>query len=230
MRVNQHTAISGTKALLVPYEAHHVVKYHGWMQDPDIQEATASEPMTLEEEYENQQSWRTSVDKLTFIICEPVAATETIITAKNQDANARMIGDVNFFLYLDDEAEETASDVLIGEVDVMIAAKEHRGKGYGEAAVRNLLIYIETHVDAILQEYAQNGQARSLRALMVKIQQGNKGSRALFEKLGFKQMGDVNYFGEVKMVLDWRGGLKNRDDAWIAVAKEYRELKYQAEA
>ncbi|OAR00541.1 hypothetical protein LLEC1_00498, partial [Akanthomyces lecanii] len=225
--VQLFTAISGTKALLVPYEAHHVVKYHGWMQDSDIQEATASEPLTLEEEYENQQSWRTSADKLTFIICEPVGTTETVITAQNQDASTRMIGDVNFFLYLDDEAEG-ASDVLIGEIDVMIAAKEHRGKGYGGAAVRNLLIYIETHIDAILQEYAQVGHTRSLRALMVKIQQGNMGSRALFEKLGFQQTGDINYFGEIKMVLDWGEGVKNRDDAWTGVAKEYRELQYQA--
>lgn len=186
--------------------------------------------MTREEEYENQQSWRTSTDKLTFIICEPVAATEPVITAQNQDADAHMIGDVNFFLYLDDEDEDSASDVLIGEIDVMIAAKEHRGKGYGEAAVRNLLVYIETHMNAILQEYEQGRQTKSLRALMVKIQQGNRGSRALFEKLGFAQVGDVNYFGEVKLVLGWRDHVINRDDAWIAVAKEYRELKYVAEA
>jgi hypothetical protein len=36
-----------------------------------MQEATASERLTLEEEYENQESWRASHDKLTFIICEP---------------------------------------------------------------------------------------------------------------------------------------------------------------
>lgn len=185
--------------------------------------------MTLEEEYENQQSWRTSADKLTFIICEAVAPTETVITARKQDADAHMIGDVNFFLYLDDEdGDQGASDALVGEVDVMIAAKEHRGHGYGEAAVRSLLVYVQTHTDAILQEYAQGGESKSLRALMVKIQQGNKGSRALFEKLGFQQVGDVNYFGEVKMVLDWRDGVKSRGDAWTATLKEYRELKYEA--
>ncbi|TQV90882.1 hypothetical protein V2A60_008349 [Cordyceps javanica] len=230
MRINQHTAISGPGVLLVPYEAHHVDKYHGWMQDPDIQEATASEPMTLEEEFENQQSWRTSADKLTFIICEPVTATDTAINAKQQDADTHMVGDVNFFLYSDDEDEnsESASKSLIGEVDVMIAAKEHRGRGYGEAAVRHLLIYIETHLDAILGEYAQGSSTKSLRALMVKIQQGNKGSRALFQKLGFTQTGEVNYFGEVKMVLGWGEGVRSRDNAWTAAAQEHRELKYEA--
>ncbi|EGX89662.1 Acyl-CoA N-acyltransferase [Cordyceps militaris CM01] len=227
MRVNQNTAISAAKALLVPYEAHHVVKYHGWMQDPDIQEATASEPMTLEEEYENQQSWRTSADKLTFLICEPVVAgTETIITAQKQDADPHMVGDVNFFLHLDDD--DGGGDALIGEVDVMIAAKEHRGQGYGEAAVRSLLLYIQTNLDAVLEEYAQGGAVKSLRALMVKIQQGNTGSRALFEKVGFTQVGGVNYFGEIKMLLEWRDGVKGRDDAWRAAARGYQELRYEA--
>ncbi|OAA56415.1 Acyl-CoA N-acyltransferase [Cordyceps fumosorosea ARSEF 2679] len=220
-------AISGARALLVPYEAHHVVKYHGWMQDPDIREATASEPMTLEEEYENQQSWRTSADKLTFIICKPATTADTSITAQKQDASARMVGDVNFFLYADDEEGQGGGtdNALIGEVDVMIAAKEHRGRGYGEAAVRHLLLYIQTHLDAVLEEQPGN---RSLRALMVKIQQGNRGSRGLFEKLGFAQQGDVNYFGEVKMVLDWRDGVRDRDAAWAAAAREHREVKYEA--
>lgn len=196
----------------------------------DIQAATASEPMTLEEEYENQQSWRTSADKLTFIICEPAAAGTTVISAQKQDANAHMVGDVNFFLHLDDDEddEEGGKNTLIGEVDVMIADKEHRGQGYGEAAVRSLLLYLHTHLSAILEEYAQGGTTPSLRALMVKIQESNKGSRALFEKLGFKQMGDVNYFGEVKLVLDWEDGVKDRSESWTTAAATYRELEYEA--
>ena len=71
--------------LLVPYSAHHVPKYHEWMKDPvgavssryryeshdqqEIQLATASEPLTLDQEYAMQQSWRADADKLTFIIC-----------------------------------------------------------------------------------------------------------------------------------------------------------------
>jgi hypothetical protein len=32
--INKALAITTSKALLVPYEAHHVLTYHAWMQDP----------------------------------------------------------------------------------------------------------------------------------------------------------------------------------------------------
>ncbi|KAI1135091.1 GNAT domain-containing protein [Hypoxylon sp. FL0543] len=72
MKLNENIAISTGKVLLVPYDAHHVPRYHQWMEDAAIREATASERLTLDEEYENQISWREACDKLTFIICEPL--------------------------------------------------------------------------------------------------------------------------------------------------------------
>lgn len=202
--------------------------------------------MTLEEEYENQQSWRTSADKLTFIICEPVDAVTAIdletVTAGKQDANKHMIGDVNFFLYPDDEDERgvvatedgNAQQRLIGEVDVMIASKDDRGKGYGEGAVRALLIYLQRHIFDVLAEYTSNTQQGSgssgdvqLTSLMVKIKESNAGSRALFQKLGFKQQGEVNYFGEIKMMADWVHGIEALDLSWAATAKEYAEAGYE---
>ncbi|RSL92732.1 hypothetical protein CEP52_013648 [Fusarium oligoseptatum] len=165
------------------------------MQDPDIQEATASEPMTLEEEYENQQSWRTSSDKLTFIVCAPLEEVTSIIKAGTADADELMRGDINFFLHpyeANEEEEAIAQEKnwLTGEVDVMIASPSHRGRGFGRAAVQALLTYLRRHMSEMLAEYGGG----ELKGLMVKIKESNKGSRALFDKMGFVQRGGVNYF------------------------------------
>lgn len=149
-----------------------------------------------------------------------------------------MIGDVNFFLYPDDSEDEEANpaegdaQLLIGEVDVMIASKDDRGKGYGEGAVRGLLLYLQRHLFEVLSEYGsgsdsgKKGQQARLKSLMVKIKESNAGSRALFEKLGFKQQGEVNYFGEVKLVTDWVDGIEALDLGWAAAASDYNEVEY----
>ncbi|KAI0428487.1 acetyltransferase domain-containing protein [Xylaria sp. FL1042] len=184
MRINESLAISTSKILLVPYDAHHVQRYHQWMQDEDLREATASDLLTLEEEYENQQSWRTAHDKLTFIVCQPATITSTAdadtdaaIFAGEDDAEARMVGDVNLFLTPDEEDEEdaeaggnnhasegekvdnsekgkTQTNHVKGEIDIMIASPSHRRKGCGEAAVRAFLRFLVRHHGAILEEYA----------------------------------------------------------------------------
>ncbi|KXH62322.1 N-acetyltransferase [Colletotrichum salicis] len=214
----------------------------------DIQEATASEPLTLEEEYENQQSWRTSHDKLTFIICQPLdsSSSSTVTTdvqAGKVDASERMIGDINFFIYpYDDDDDDDDDDdaqgqvaanegLYVGEVDVMVASKEHRGKGIGYAAVTTLLTYVHRNEARILEEYvreegkdAKKAPAQ-LKGLMAKIKEGNSASIALFRRLGFVQKGEVNYFGEIQMVL---GDLDEfvASDAGVKAADEYREVSY----
>lgn len=50
-------SIEGEKVILVPYMKQHVPKYHQWMQDPLLLEATASEPLTLQQEYKMHLSW-----------------------------------------------------------------------------------------------------------------------------------------------------------------------------
>lgn len=57
MRENWFTQIIGDHASLVPYQKKFVEKYHLLMSDPYILEMTASEPLSIEEEYEMQQTW-----------------------------------------------------------------------------------------------------------------------------------------------------------------------------
>lgn len=88
------------KVSLVPYDALHVSKYHEWMQDEWIRgtpvthfpcsplhasptpftasEMTASEPLSLPEEYDMQQSWREDAAKCTFIVLDrSLASSDT---------------------------------------------------------------------------------------------------------------------------------------------------------
>lgn len=146
-----------------------------------------------------------------------------------------MIGDINFFLYPsdddDDDDDAPNGHSCVGEVDIMIAGQGDRGKGFGKAAVSTLLHYIWRNRDAILKEY-QSGESETslfkkegglglrLKVLMAKIKADNVGSIALFKGLGFEQEGDVNYFGEIKMVLKNFNGLEKAPEGFQVV--EYR--------
>lgn len=120
-----------------------------------------------------------------------------------------MIGDINFFVYpWDEEDGQAPQSYCTGEIDIMIAGQQDRGRGLGKAAVSTFLHYIWSSLDAILREYesSSSGQAEGtprlkLKLFMAKIKATNAHSIALFKSLGFEQEGDVNYFGEIKLVL-----------------------------
>lgn len=123
------------------------------------------------------------------------------------------MGDINFFIHPFDEEDEgenaAGTTPVVGEIDIMIASHSDRGKGLGKAAVSTFLHYIWTNRSVILDEYgrqhscAPGGRNVPLRLqfLMAKIKATNERSIALFKGLGFKQEGEVNYFGEVKLVM-----------------------------
>lgn len=67
MKTNQNIKIIGNTVILVPYEAKHVEKYHSWMESKELQKLTASERLSLQQEYNMQRSWREAEDsKLLF--------------------------------------------------------------------------------------------------------------------------------------------------------------------
>lgn len=66
MKINKNVKIVGKNVILLPYEAKHVEKYHSWMESEELREATASERLSLEQEYEMQESWRLDEDSEWF--------------------------------------------------------------------------------------------------------------------------------------------------------------------
>ena len=72
MLINWETTIQGSKVVLVPYRREHVPKYHEWMKSEELQELTGSEPLSLEEEFRMQETWRRDPDKCTFIVLSQV--------------------------------------------------------------------------------------------------------------------------------------------------------------
>ncbi|KAF8961188.1 GNAT domain-containing protein [Flammula alnicola] len=114
MKANIDTVIVGSRVILVPYRSEHVPRYHEWMLDEELRALTASEPLTLEEEYEMQGKWQFDEDKLTFIILSrqpvntdpengpglPIEISELgrLLPTDEQLTKLPMIGDVNIFL------------------------------------------------------------------------------------------------------------------------------------
>ena len=120
----------------------HVPKYHEWMKDPSLLEATASEPLSFEEELEMQQSWRDDPDKCTFIVlATELFGFDSSLTKDHDDCDGlvssvikgqigAMVGDVNLFLSdLDDDThpkdESSSQEQNVqrqqAEIDIMIA-------------------------------------------------------------------------------------------------------------
>lgn len=213
MRINENVALATDKVLLVPYCKRHVAVYHDWMLDEELRAATASESLTLDEEYAMQRSWRQDKDKLTFIICTPRPDAQ-IIHGRDVDSKEAMVGDINLFLFeLDGEetehyeqSESTGSAKVVGEIELMIACKDLWRHGYGRAALLLFLHYVNRHLSTIMDEAYGLESTKQLVYLRAKIDQTNAASIALFENMGFKKISpEPNYFGEIELrCADWQ--------------------------
>ncbi|TYJ55518.1 hypothetical protein B9479_003790 [Cryptococcus floricola] len=242
MKLNENTVIFGDKVILVPYRAEHVPEYHEWMKSPELLELTASEPLSLEEEYEMQlgsyslDSWscidvgmRRLIEgygiELTFILLarpSPPSDSSTdssrYILLPEAIQKCRMVGDVNLFLPDGREGE--------GECEIMIASKEDRRKGY---AVEALSLFLK---------YTTSSLHLPAPQLLSRIGSQNIPSIRLFKKLGFGVVKYVKVFDEVEMRfgqgdvegLDLDVGVveKGKEVDWEGAALEGRVGVYEA--
>ena len=165
-----------------------------------------------------QRSWRTDGDKITFIVCQPVfrhlttGIVDSTVQVGVDDAEEKMLGDVNLFI----SPSEDDPNMLIGELELMIAEPAMQGKGYGKLALMAFLRYVVLYEEQILEDYRawagctavtdensvptdyttqQWNDNRSERAaaqqkrfgyLRARIGKGNLRSLTLFEHAGFE--------------------------------------------
>mmetsp|Transcript_14038 Transcript_14038/g.14134 ORF Transcript_14038/g.14134 Transcript_14038/m.14134 type:complete len:192 (-) Transcript_14038:90-665(-) len=84
---------------------------------------TASEPLSIEEEYKMQEEWKNDPKKCTFII------------AKKSDLNSsQLIGDINLFM-------NDFDDPSRAELSVMIANQRDRHQGHAYEAIELIINY-----------------------------------------------------------------------------------------
>ncbi|KAJ9606438.1 hypothetical protein H2200_009399 [Cladophialophora chaetospira] len=186
MLINYQTCVSTQKVALVPYAAHHVPKYHEWMKDPDIQEATASEPLTLEEEYAMQRSWRKHGNKLTFVICRPFELEIPAHGKENSDRNdvaAHSISIDNSEVYGKDEI-----DAMIGDVNLFVSDSaddesdpdDANGPSPEEDTAKYVVVIGE--LELMIAEPAHQGRGYGRAALLLFLDYIVRNERAILEE------------------------------------------------
>ncbi|GAU22926.1 hypothetical protein TSUD_326980 [Trifolium subterraneum] len=173
-------SLEGKKVILVPYMEPHVPKYHQWMQNPSLLQATASEPLSLEQEYQMQLSWSRDLNKETFIVLDKDLLLEIETFSHGQPYVQAMVGDVNIFM-------NDINNPQIAEIEIMIAEQTSRGKGLGKESVLMMMAF------AI--------EKLGIKTFQVKIGELNVESINLFKKLGFVQTSHSNIFNEVTLEL-----------------------------
>lgn len=193
---NRSVALAGCRLRLVPYLPHHVDKYHEWMCDPEVLAMTASEPLSLDEERENQVSWLDASDKLTFILLAPATPPKLAATEASpmwtQRSTYEMIGDCNAFV--------GGQDPDLAEVEVSISDPAYRRLGYATEAIRLLMCYVAERV--------------GITRFVAKILNSNPGSQTMFTNtLGFTLDKVVAVFDETHYVRELAdGGAALRDE------------------
>ncbi|PVG00720.1 hypothetical protein CPB86DRAFT_782267 [Serendipita vermifera] len=161
------------------------------MQSPELRLLTASEPLTLEEEYDMQEKWRVDEDKLTFIILSRFSTDGSALTSNEVDKGSieslPMVGDVNLFI-VDNEDEKEV------EVEIMIAEPAYRRLGLARSAISAILHYAIGNITI----GASHSKVETSH-LLTRVGQSNHASIALFQRLGFSIAKEANVFGEIEM-------------------------------
>ena len=201
--------------------AEHVPTYHAWMKDPEILALTASEPLSLEEEFAMCNTWADDEDKATFLIAwkereteremdptresappsSPLIPTRTSPSSSPSPSTSRpfLVGDVNLFRLHDDDDDDDDDDG--GGENGQDQPRPPRTTQWeievmiGDPHARRRGLARE----AIAMMMAWAVTHLHARRFVAKILERNHASRRLFEQLGFTVFKEVPVFEEIHL-------------------------------
>ena len=208
------------------------------MKDPDLLEATGSEPLSYEEEVQMQKSWKDDETKCTFIIHaagnqhqkhgddndddddddddDKNVNDDDKAVFHVEDNLSTMIGDVNLFLSeIDDDDDDDNNDNDIQQ-------------SMPETPTRTPKIRLQAEIDIMIgnKEYHRKGYGYSATILMLlygakqlnikrffcKINEDNISSIRLFQRLGFIQCNYAECFKQIEFELKLVCSSSSSDD------------------
>ncbi|CAH1400507.1 unnamed protein product [Nezara viridula] len=161
------------------------------MESEELRKQTASERLSLEEEYEMQQTWLNDEEKCTFIVLD-----KKLMEESNNEI-VSMIGDANLYIRKDGEN-------VIGEIGLMIAEPSFRSCGRGSEAALFILRYGVENI--------------GVNKYLAVISSDNKTSINLFGKFNFVKENESEVFQEVtlsrKVDSEWSSWLRTQTQSY----------------
>lgn len=202
-----------------------LLRYHSWMTNKELQELTASEPLTLPEEYEMQASWRNDDDSnvlkikhllfddnvrlhifFLFLECTFLILDKEKFIKTNDEIDS-LIGDTNLFLLTGDVDDTTR---IIAETEIMIAELQAHGKRFGWESMLLMLEYGQRYIHC--------------NKFIAKIGFNNVKSINMFTKMKFVELSRSEVFQEITFerccTSDWL--------EWLQKNIEYKIEKYNS--
>lgn len=186
--------------------------YHEWMQDPFLLDATASEPLTMEQEIEMQKEWRDDEKKCTFIILARDLISDKVVVDippipavvhsdeergdKHQESYQNlieetldaMIGDINLFLSEEDDYNSDDEENFHKQQQQLLHPEQCTPGEELTQAELDIMIAAKSHrhknlgVELALMMMHYGASFLKLKRFYVKIKDTNHSSIKLFKE------------------------------------------------
>ena len=193
------------------------------MKDPNLLEATGSEPLSYQEEVEMQQSWRDDPNKCTFIVHVNNCFIDDDDNNDDKNDNDENVKDLRTFS-VPDNLHGMVGDVnlFLSEMDIESETDQDEGANKKKDDTNNedsshTVVPLQAEIDIMIAENDQRRQGlgkEAVCAMMLygtkqlhvqrffcKINEDNVSSINLFQGLGFVQCDYAACFKQVELEL-----------------------------